>query len=396
MSQSKIFNKLISSLLSIFVFVLIVDPANRIFGLKSLIFAPLLALFFLKNRNINKISLSIILIIYLIILCSSVWGFIFQINTDYKFLIFFMQGFFMLFLLFWAKHLSLIERTVLPGITVSIIVCIVYNIFYLTDSSSQTGIYELISQQYDGTMMIGIRNFLGIEYPAVYYSSAPILLIPFGLYLYRLLNYNDKKKFHLIILILMLIPLILGGTRAMMLSTIIIIYFMVIIKFIETKKNILAFLLISMGIMMLLLAFILLLGDKAEESLSVKMTLLEAFYNHISEYPATLVFGNGVGATFDSLGVRGRYAIQSEWTYLEFIRWFGLPLSIVFIGIYIYPIYLLIKNGKYRPEKNAMILAYICYLFLGGTNPYLYSSNGMLVLLIMYSYAMNPQYETRK
>ena len=42
---------------------------------------------------------------------------------------------------------------------------------------------------------------------------------------------------------------------------------------------------------------------------------------------------------------------------------------------------------------DVMIISYLIYLAIAGTNPLLVSSTGMLGLVLMYSYAFNPDYE---
>ena len=157
--------------------------------------------------------------------------------------------------------------------------------------------------------------------------------------------------------------------------------------------TILVFVILSILILLLIIA---LLNDKGEPSLDIKTTLANAFFNHINNNPETLIWGNGVGATFDSLGVRGKDAVASELFYYEIVRFFGLPLGLLFLIVYIYPFWLIYKKRKLLPYWKAISLGYLSYLFAGGTNPYLTSSNGMITLLIMYSYALNPYYHTSK
>ena len=114
--------------------------------------------------------------------------------------------------------------------------------------------------------------------------------------------------------------------------------------------------------------------------------------SHIFEYPETLLWGNGVGATFDSLGVRGSEATQSELFYYEIVRFWGVPLGFAFLMIYLYPMVLIYRNRYELCYWKYILLGYTFYLLSAGTNPYLTSSNGLLTLLLMYSYALNPYY----
>ena len=115
---------------------------------------------------------------------------------------------------------------------------------------------------------------------------------------------------------------------------------------------------------------------------------------HSSKNPWLLIFGEGPGATFDSLGVRGRFAVQSELTYLDLIRWFGIPFTVIIMLVYLYPVRLIYSKRRNLEYSSVLILAYLLYLVIAGTNPLLISSTGMLALLVMYSYAFNPYYES--
>lgn len=124
--------------------------------------------------------------------------------------------------------------------------------------------------------------------------------------------------------------------------------------------------------------------------------MTQAFFYHLDDNPETLIWGNGVGATFDSLGVRGRNAVASELFYYEIIRFFGMPLGLLFLIVYVYPLVLIYKKRRLLLYWKAISIGYLSYLFAGGTNPYLISSNGMITLLIMYAYALNPYYHAKK
>lgn len=380
--------------LSLFVFVLLVDPADVILGVKIPLFAFVLLSILLVGYKGTKQTIFLPIISYLVIGITSVVGVLYQYNTDYDFLLFFALGFLMLFLLYWAKDIRVIEKCVFPGVTIAIIVSLIYNYFYLSGISDTSIVYDIINKQYKGTLMISARQFLGVEVATVYYSSAPVLLIIFGYYYHKLLNELNRRN--IIIVLALAMPLLIGGTRMLFLSLLGIIYSISIFKLWNSKYRRTSILFSLLGVFSLVFIVILFLSDKGESSLDNKTVLFNAFINHISIHPETLLFGNGVGATFDSLGVRGISAIQSEWTYLEFIRWFGLPLGMCFLSIYIYPIYLIIKRRKELFGSGAILISYLFYLVLAGTNPYLYSSNGMLSLLIMYSYALNPHYRVKR
>lgn len=377
----------------LFVFVIMIDPANIIFKIKLPLFAILIFLCILCYPKVEFRLINQCLIIYGIFAITTLVGFFLGYNVNTSFSMYFYMSFLMIWALLWSQHLRIIDRLVLPGIVISIIVGTIY-IVVMIFPQFEIPIYAIVHSQFEGILMISKRTFIGIDIFSVYYTSAPVLLIVMAVYFHRLLN-NSKGKFHnFIIWFLLFIPLVLGGTRAMMLSSIGIIYIVLIVKMWSYKGGrLLAFVSVVFAIIGSVFIMFQLLGDSDEKSLQTKTILLEAFFHHIENHPETLLWGNGVGATFDSLGVRGSMAFQSEWTYLELIRWFGIPLTIVFLFVYVYPLLSIYNKRKKLPYAIPIMVSYIFYLFLAGTNPYLYSSNGILTLLLMYSYSQNLYYE---
>ena len=387
------FEKLASFMLATFIFVLLIDPANVIFKLKIPIFALAFGTIVLAYPKVNKLIYAP-LIVYTVLTITSLTGYMYGYDKDFGFQTFFFIGFLMAFMIPWTPHMRLIEKCALPAIIIAIIVVSILAIFMALSPQITNIIYGVLNDQLKGTLMVGYRDFVRVKLFTTYYTSSPVLLLTFGYYMYQRIFSESKKTKLTILCMIIAIPLILGGTRAMVLSTFAIALFTIILKLWQTKRGkVIATITTILGVLAAGGILITLLADTEEESLATKTVLLEAFNQHIIQNPETLLFGNGVGATFNSLGARGYYAVQSEWTYLELIRWFGIPLSIVILLVYLYPIYILIRNRRQNKQAMTMIISYIFYLLLAGTNPYLFSSNGILALLIMYSYSLNPYYD---
>eukprot|EP01132_Coremiostelium_polycephalum_P010412 gene10412-12785_t len=130
------------------------------------------------------------------------------------------------------------------------------------------------------------------------------------------------------------------------------------------------------------LSFFLYSGSGGDESSDIKSGHFQSLVDEISK-PGIIFFGQGVGSTYYSLGL-GRKILQSELTYFELIRVFGLPIAILLFFLLLYPIIYLYQNSKLRKNK-AYAVAYLGYLFIAGTNPLLISSTGMLIVV-----AINP------
>ncbi len=102
------------------------------------------------------------------------------------------------------------------------------------------------------------------------------------------------------------------------------------------------------------------------------------------QHPGFLIWGQGLGSEFYSKGF-GYFTPQSELTYIDIIRMFGLPLGMFFIIITFYPVWYLSKSLKYDWAAFYPLVIFCAYLFIAGTNPLLISSTGMLAMLAIFS-----------
>jgi hypothetical protein len=133
--------------------------------------------------------------------------------------------------------------------------------------------------------------------------------------------------------------------------------------------------------------------DPTEASNSTKLTTLSD-YGTILERPATLIFGRGLGA-YEQWTGRGSSFI-TELTYLEIIRNFGVFLGALMILLLVGPILYAYANRWSFPETS-VIVGYLVYLAMCVTNPYLFSSMGMLILsVITANIAMHHSTRTRR
>lgn len=379
----------IDSLLSIFIFAILIDPTDSLFRLKIPLFVLVLFACVLSYKRVWSESIKVVISLYGILLITTVIGILCGYNTDCDMQLFYYKTFLMIFLLPWCPYLCLLERLLLPGIFISLVVIACY-VISLLNSETLISIANYTYLHLDGILSVGYRKFLGIEIVSVFYSTSVVFLILFPIICCKYLTRRNNRSF--VLCLLMFFLFIASGLRAIMMSGFAILFFSWVLYVWDhgRKRNALLFTFLGMVIGIMLAS--LLLSDKGEVSLDTKTALVKAFWHHIFEYPETLLWGNGVGATFDSLGVRGSEATQSELFYYEIVRFWGVPLGFAFLMIYLYPMVLIYRNRCELCYWKYILLGYTFYLLSAGTNPYLTSSNGLLTLLLMYSYALNPYY----
>jgi hypothetical protein len=134
-------------------------------------------------------------------------------------------------------------------------------------------------------------------------------------------------------------------------------------------------------------------GAGNEGSNQIKYLHLVSYLDRFSEHPATLLIGDGIGSQFKS-GAALIYGngprLNSELTYLEAIRMLGLPIALVVFGVILAPVFVL-GRSRPGPGRTHLLVAYLAYLAVAGTNPLLFSSTGMIAIVCMYSEAFKSE-----
>ena len=108
-----------------------------------------------------------------------------------------------------------------------------------------------------------------------------------------------------------------------------------------------------------------------------RLSLLGDYIREL-EIPSTLLFGQGLGATF-YVSVNSRMQWIAELTYLEILRHYGIFMGLILFIMLLYPF---IYYKRYS-DKKYLLVAYFGYLLMCITNPFIFSSSGMIMLSII-------------
>jgi hypothetical protein len=387
-------DKILSFALSVFVFILIIDPTNTIFRLKDISFVFVVGLSVLHYTRIKTLALITIILIYLIVVSTFIFGYLSVYEFDFRFTIGILKGFSPLILLLWIDKYKLVKKLVLP----SFFICLLIIITLLTTiyNSKLFGILYKFYMDHDATMMIGRRSFLGVALISFFYKSLPVLIIPASILTYKFFYGTEKRKLYFLLMILFLTALFLGGTRACMLAVLSLILINLLLWL--SRSNLGKLIIIPTFIVILFAFSILvfnLISEKNESSNKVKFAHIDSYSDLIIKHPAILLTGQGAGSLFYSKGINGML-VQTELSYFEIIRMFGLVGAFFVITLFVIPLYIIYKKRKVLKLWIPMFIGYMLYLFVGGTNPLLLGSTGMLVLISAYSYSLNPYYESEE
>jgi hypothetical protein len=367
-----------------------IDPPNTLLGLKNIAFSLLLLVCLLAYKTTWKPAWAIIAIVYAVISVSIIMGHLQGFTFDIQMVKLIYKTYALLFLLLWINKLSLLEKMLFPALVIAFTIIIIYYLITFYPSTLRT-LYDFFTIK-KGLIRMGKRTFVGIKIFSIYYTSVALLIVSFALYLYRALFKERKKKYYCLS-VLFFIALLLAGTRACMLSAMLLTSLMIIIRIYKSKIGKIATpVIVCLAMFYSYNVIYQLLNDKKEISLQVKSGHLNSYKKLVTEHPLILILGEGAGSEFYSEGFKEKTAI-TEWSYAELVRWFGLFGAGIVVCVYLFPLYIFYRKRKILPYSLPMRIGYSFYLLIAGTNPLLLGSNGLLMLLIMYSYAFNPKYE---
>lgn len=311
-------------------------------------------------------------------------------DVDYVFSIGFVKSLVFLFLLIIIIDLDiqpdlLLNKysLILPLIIIPVYIIIAYFPIMMVFAYE----YLVVNKE---VAMISNRNFYGYQLVMVYYKTSAMLVFPLSFYCNKLLEKRNRGV-SVLCIILLFISLIMSGTRANIMVAIIIPGYY-LYRYLKVKKNIIYSLIAITSIIFVFISFILSLSfEKADDSAEIKSGHFISFVDNMKSHPEYLIWGQGLGSKFFTVG-KNEFTAQTELTYFDLVRFFGLPLAVLFLTMVIYPLIYLYNNKMINERNKYAIVAFINYLFIAGTNPLLVSSTGMVILVIMYSFTNKRMY----
>lgn len=229
----------------------------------------------------------------------------------------------------------------------------------------------------------GEREFGVFSMTRVYFHSSPMLVFALCYFLEQFIK--KKNKWPLVVSIIITASLALSGTRNNMIMAFV--PYMALYYIQGSKKTRFRIIIIGAILMLYVLSqeFVMALFDKTETSNSTKLSYLDDYSKAFSNI-RTIVLGDGLDSYFYTKH-RGMVN-NTELTYFELFRRFGLFGGLTYLYLMIKPARRLIKKGRYQ----WLGLAYTMYLVMIFSNPFFFSSNGMAILSIVLAvYFQNSQ-----
>ena len=370
-----------NSLYFIFILVILLDPTNTLFHMKEVAFALLIGyncLFFKPDFS----YLPLIALIYGVVFICSVFSDMQGCRIDEALYMATFKGFFLLFLLLWTPYYNVLKLSVWPVLIVSFVSVVLY----IAASSSPVIEYFLWSfvESHNRMIMMTHRNILGFHIFGMYYKSIIAFIFVLFFVYYRFFYEHRRTIGQISAVLLLTVAFLVSGTRVTMMLPFVL-FFVVILSNLKKWPKARYFIYPMLGACVIgaLTLIVMMATQEGDKSNAIKYGHLVSYIELFDANPNFLIFGQGPGALFYSQGFKV-WAAETEWTYIELIRNYGV-FSLGILFVLFLPIYKLLQYRKISMTLG-ILCTYIVYLFAAGTNPLLINSTGMIVLLTVYSY----------
>lgn len=379
--------KLLLYLFLAFLFVNIVDPTNTIFKIKYLLFAVfifLATIYISKNNKKLRLNKDIFLITGLFFVLVTYSIFIGAINgfNDLSLAIPFAYLILIFFVTFLSFNTCIYKKFLLIVLVVAFL-NILTLIVVMYFSEYFTELYSFFAK-HSHVIMFAKRELFGIETYMIYHKSSTLLIFPLLYFCY--LYFSNKKILYLIVSCIILFGIILSGTRANIIISLLAVTFLTFHFLLLKKRYIKVTLIIFVIFIFIFYAneYILIAFDKSDMSNSIKLMHINSILNSIIDSSImSILFGQGIGSLYYSDALNG-LTILTEVTYFEMFRIFGLLGIVLFTFLLIFiPLYFFIKDDSLR-KMPYLYYAYFSYLIIASSNPLLFSTTGMIVVVIVY------------
>lgn len=387
-------NTLVSGIIYDFVllvilFSLLIDPTGEFYKLKFL--ASLLSILFfwltpLINYNYNYFTKIQLFYIFSFCIAMPIYGFFitffnsnFNNFTDTSYLGFSVTLILLTPILITNREhfikIFLMSLRLLQILVLTILAIFIYD-------GDSIGLSQFFIDR--KSMLMGFREYGGILTYYIYFTASPLLIILVVNDSYNLIKKKSLKN--ILIFITSIIAIFLTGTRFNMLTAILVFPFTFFLVNFNLKK-----ILISTS---LLITFLLLIWinpitssffSLSEDSNNVKIGYLDTYLYLFSQNPKFIILGQGFNAhdwsiIFKNLLINSsNEGTKTELTYIEMFRVFGIFMGFILNFMIIIMPYLLYKISN---KFNAISISLIIYFLSSALNPYIFSTNGVLVFLL--------------
>lgn len=358
--------------MNLFLFNCVFDPGNALFHTKQITFFFALVTNLKKMTCKNYFPLFNFLIFYVAFFVSASLMMLRNIDYDSSFVNMYSTTF-LLLIIFFINN-DKIEIRYGFNVVCFVIALITIILSYIIINIPALTLVILENEKLNTAFMIAEhKKFLWWWFSSVFHMASPILIIQVALKFYFFLKTHQKRFF--LATVFYLVAMFFTGTRANVFAEILVIGLIYLYYLFYKKKKIYsATFLCLIFIAFAFIGTFLLLTVKNSSSNMKDMHMVS--YNVLfSENPSYILLGQGPGAWLYDFGWK-KLCTNTELSYMELIRMFGLFFTIAIMCLYAYPFLHFIKKPNFF--SFSVSIAYLAYLFIAGTNPLLIGPTGFI------------------
>ena len=215
-------------------------------------------------------------------------------------------------------------------------------------------------------------------------GTAPFLFVGFCIVAMRLLS-AGRRRFDLPWLLLLYVTILTSGLRALIAIATLFLATLLVLRMQRLMRFITLFAVAAAAASVWL--FVLrdsMVFSTEEVSNSVKIGHFTSFVDGLSF--ASAVFGRGLANFYYSTGSSALKA-YTELTPIDLMRYFGIPLTLVVYFLLAFPV----RGARYFAGPHlGPTLAFALYLLMSMTNPVMFNSYGMIVVVWYWSTILRP------
>ena len=240
------------------------------------------------------------------------------------------------------------------------------------DSPISTPYYQFFSYYSSGSN--GLRDFAEEGILSFHIGTVPFLYLPYCLFV---ISFIDKRKLSsLLSIVILFVTIFISASRGAIISCVMATVCIIFFKSNLRKKFV--FLVISIPLFITTISYLLTYTTvfaSEERSNSAKIGHYESFVENIDFF--NLFLGEGLASYYYSKGAQSMKA-HTELTPIDMLRYFGFILAPLLYFVIIFPSK---KLGSYLGSNSLYVLLFLIYVVNSITNPTMFNSYGLLVVL---------------
>lgn len=222
------------------------------------------------------------------------------------------------------------------------------------------------------------REFFEEATLSLHLGTAPFLFVGFALFAKRFCQ--ARRLGDLLLMVVTALAILLSASRGIIAGSVLI---LMILVYLYAPRRIR--LTIGASLLAMLIAGLYLalsssaLLSAGEESNAGKLGHMKSFFDQLTAQ--SLLFGRGLAHLYFTIGAGGLKS-NTEITPMDMVRYVGIALALVLHLLILFPVR---SVSSYTREHGADLFIFAIYLLLSFTNPILFNSMGMLVVLWYWS-----------